>query len=109
MDTKELMIELSDKKLHAIDIKNKVEEEEINSKLYQIKRQQIKKAKVYMSDNNEYKKYLTENLEYIKSKLAVNITVETTIEAIKLLQKIDMRVMFNIGYLYTEVFESGVF
>jgi hypothetical protein len=110
MDNKELMIKLSDNKIYAIDIKNNVKIEEANSKLYTIKREQIEKAKAYMAEGNIYKKYLTENLEYIKSRLAVNITVKTTPEAIKLLQEtIDMRIMLGIDSQYTEVFDSGVF
>lgn len=110
MDIKELMIKLSDNKIYAVDMKNNGEIERINTKLYNIKRQQIERAKAYMCDDNAYKKYLTENLEYIKSRISLNITVKTTDEAIKLLQeKIDMRILFGIDNQYTDVFDSEVF
>ncbi|NNU78162.1 hypothetical protein [Clostridium estertheticum] len=109
MDIKEVMIGLSVNKINAVDIKDNEKIKEINSKLYNIKRQQIDKAKVYMAEDNVYKKYLTENLEYIKSRLAVNVSVKTTVEASKLLQEVDMRIIIGTDYQYAESFDSGVF
>lgn len=110
MDTKELMIKLSDNKTYAVDINDNGKIEETNTKLYYIKRQHIERAKAYMDNNNAYKKYLTENLEYIKSRVSLNITVKTTDEAIKVLQeKIDMRIIFGIDNQYADIFDSEVF
>ena len=110
MDTEELMIEMSNNKTQAVDLNDNGKIEAINTKLYNLKRQEIQRAKVYMTDDNTYKKYLTENLEYIKSRVGLNITVKTTEEAIRLLQEVvDMRVMFGIDSQYAEIFESEVF
>lgn len=110
MDTKEIMIGLSDSKIYAVDLKDNGKIEETNRRLYLLKRQEIERAKAYMSGDNAYKKYLIENLNYIKLRLSLDTTVETTEEAIKLLQeKVDMRVMFGIDSQYAEIFESQVF
>ena len=111
MDIKELMIELNDNKIHAVDIYDNKKTQEFNRKLHLVKRQYIEKAKVYMPDDNDYRKYLIENLERVKLNSALNITVKTTQEAISLLEgKIDMRLMFGIGsHSYAEIFDSEVF
>lgn len=110
MITKDKMISLSGEKDYATDINDNELLEEANSKLYNIKKQYINRAKTIVAEQNPYKEYLIENLEYIKSRLALNITVKTTEEAVKALQeKVDMRLLFGIDNQYTEVFESELF
>jgi len=111
MYTKETIFDLCNKKIHAYDTKNKEELDDANSKLYGIKRQYIQRAKSYISQDNSYKKYLTENVEDIKSRFSLNKSVETTEDAIKVLQEsADMRALFGINNSsYTEIFESDIF
>jgi hypothetical protein len=110
MVTKDKMISLSGEKDYATDINDNELLEEANTKLYNIKKQYINRAKTIVAEQNPYKEYLIENLEYIKSRLALNITVKTTEEAVKALQeKVDMRLLFGIDNQYTEVFESELF
>jgi hypothetical protein len=110
MITKDIMIALSGKKDYAVDINDNELLEEANTKLYNIKKQYINRAKTVVADPNPYKMYLIENLDYIKSRLALNITVKTTDEAVKALkEKVDMRLLFGIDNQYTEIFESDMF
>ncbi|MDU6039865.1 MAG: hypothetical protein E6Y83_16125 [Clostridium butyricum] len=110
MVTKDKMISLSGEKDYATDTNDTELLEEANGKLYNIKKQYIDRAKTIVTDQNPYKEYLIENLEYIKSQLAVNVIVRTTEEAVKALkEKVDMRLIFGIDNQYTEVFESELF
>jgi hypothetical protein len=110
MDARKVIFDLSNEKSHAVDICDNKREQEAKNKLYAIKRQNIQRAKAYIDSENSYKKYLKENMDYIKSKVALNTSVKTTDEAISLLVgKVDMRVLFGFNGQYAEVFESEVF
>ena len=64
------------------------------------------RAKEYIKEDNKYKKYITDNYEKIKSKICLNIQVKTLEEAIKELEKIDIRKLLNIKTILGENFET---
>ncbi|MEG1482835.1 hypothetical protein [Clostridium sp.] len=66
------------------------------------------RAKEYIKINNKYKEYINNNYEKLKSKICLNIQVYTLEEAIKELEKIDIRKLLNIKTILGEEFETDL-
>ena len=66
------------------------------------------RAKEYIKVNNKYQEYINNNYEKLKSKICLNIQVDTLEEAIKELEKIDIRKLLNIKTILGEEFETDL-
>ena len=66
------------------------------------------RAKEYIKSDNKYKEYINNNYEKLKSKICLNIKVNTLEQAIKELGKIDIRKLLNIKTILGEEFETDL-